>query len=73
MAAMTANEMSLQGYAEMVGRVADDLDSLTHAMALALPADLHLKAMRESLPDTVKQLREAYVGITGDNPWSEQQ
>lgn len=61
--------LTLAHHAEAVGRVADKLDSLVHAAKMGLPSDLHLQAMREALPETVQQLRQAYVGITGQNPW----
>lgn len=54
--------MSAELY-EKIGSVADTLDNLTHAMMLPLPAELHVKALKESLPslrDELKQIcREA--------------
>jgi hypothetical protein len=43
--------------AEKVGEVADSLDNLIHALMLPMPADLHIKALKESLPVQMNALR----------------
>jgi hypothetical protein len=43
--------------AEKVGEVADTLDNLIHALMLPMPADLHVKALKESLPELRDSLK----------------
>lgn len=55
---------------EQVGESVDTLDNLIGAMKLPLPGELHLKALRESLPDLREKLRNAYVQATGEDHWT---
>jgi hypothetical protein len=53
-----------------LGEIAETLDNLHHALMLPMPADLHLKALKEALPDLRDKARRAYEELTGDNPWA---
>lgn len=52
-----------------LGEAIDHLDNLTHALLLPMPADFHVRQLKESLPEVVKELKHGFVGVTGDNPW----
>lgn len=54
---------------ESMGTTIDRLDSLAHGLMMAMPADFHLKMMRSSLPEVVRDLKKHYVAVTGGNPW----
>ena len=56
---------------EQVGESVDTLENLITAMKMNLPDDLHLQALRESLPDLREKLRSAYVQATGEDHWKE--
>lgn len=55
--------------AERIGKLADTVGNLVGAMGLQLPAAAHLEGLRASLPVLETELREAYVTLTGQNPW----
>lgn len=54
---------------DKIGEVADTLDNLIAAMSLPIPPEIHLKALKESLPEASKKLKEAYIAETGGDPW----
>jgi hypothetical protein len=54
---------------DSLGRAIDTVDNLAHALVLPMPADFHVKAMKESLPDAVAELKRCFVLVTGENPW----
>jgi alpha-D-ribose 1-methylphosphonate 5-triphosphate synthase subunit PhnI len=56
-------------YKEQLGLAIDRVDNLAHALLLQMRPELHVQALRESLPEVVKELQQAYVGLTGENPW----
>ena len=49
----------------------DTVDNLAHALELPMTDGLHIKAMRESLPNAVKELKESFAEFTAENPWGE--
>jgi hypothetical protein len=55
---------------EKFGVLIDSIDNLAHALQIQMPATVHVQALRESLPEKVKELKEVYVEITGENPWT---
>lgn len=55
--------------AEDLGKAADTVDNLIHAMMLPMPATVHLQALKESLPALRDRLRAIYIAETGENPW----
>ena len=67
---MDANQQTCLD-ADKLGRAIDEIDNLAHALLLPMPADFHVKALKETLPDAVKQLKEGFVEATGHNPWEE--
>jgi hypothetical protein len=54
---------------EAVGECVDTLDNLMTAMKMNLPDELHLQALRESLPDLRTKLKAAYVAANDYDPW----
>lgn len=61
--------MSAHESMEAVGTAADDIDNLLAAMSLPLPAQLHLDALKASLPEIRDRLRLVYKTEVGDDPW----
>lgn len=57
--------------AETLGQTIDEIDNLAHALTMPLPPHLHLEALRPTLPDLVKRMKAAYVGVVGENPWED--
>jgi hypothetical protein len=67
---MNANQETLtRRDTEKLGQAIDRLDSLSHALGLAMPAEFHLKQFREIIPELVKELKGGFVEATGENPW----
>lgn len=54
---------------EQLGQAIDRVDNLAHALQLGLPPQMHVESLRELLPATVKDLKAAYIKVTGENPW----
>lgn len=48
----------------------DRIDNLLAAMAMPIPAQVHLSALKESLPDMQAQLKQAYFELGGEDVWS---
>ncbi len=55
---------------EKLGQLIDSIDSLAHGLNTPMPADFHIKQLKAILPEKVKELKESFVEITGENPWS---
>ncbi|MCC5809904.1 MAG: hypothetical protein JJU06_05975 [Ectothiorhodospiraceae bacterium] len=56
---------------DQVGRAADALDNLATGLVCmpGLDPSIHIAALKESLPQLRDELREAYIQLTGENPW----
>ncbi len=54
---------------ETLGQLIDSLDNLAHALKMPLPPQMHVEQLSVALPKKVKQLKEVFVEITGENPW----
>lgn len=66
---MSTNDTLRQQAADLLGAEIDRLENLNGALQLGMPAEFHVRQMREALPDVARRLKEAYVGLTGQNPW----
>lgn len=55
--------------ADQLGAEIDRLENLHGALQLPMPAEFHVRQLREALPDVARRLKEGYVGLTGENPW----
>lgn len=56
---------------EKLGQLIDSIDSLVHGMNTPMPSDFHMKMLKKLLPEKVKQLKESFVEITGEDPWGD--
>jgi hypothetical protein len=54
---------------EKLGTLIDDIESLSFALQLNMDAKFHVEQFKKILPEKVKELKEVYVKITGENPW----
>jgi hypothetical protein len=55
---------------DQIGQVSDTLENLLTALTtIPIPAHLHVEALKESLPEQIKLLREAVISETKENPW----
>ena len=54
---------------ESLAQVIDMLDSTAHALLMNMPAENHVEALRAILPEIVQDLKSAFTGLTGENPW----
>jgi len=52
-----------------LGETIDRLDNVAHALQLAMPADFHVRQMKQLLPEIVQELKKNFVEVTGENPW----
>ena len=55
---------------ETLGQLIDELDSLAHVLKMPLPPQMHVQQLGIVLPEKVKQLKEVFVEITGEDPWN---
>ena len=58
---------------DAIGKVVDSLDNIIEASNLPatgpMPAEFHVRQMREALLDLSRQLKDAIIQISGGNPW----
>ncbi len=54
---------------EVLGQCIDSLDNYANALKLNIKDAIHVEALREGLPDLVDKFKEAFINLTGDNPW----
>lgn len=54
---------------EKLGLAIDRIENLAFALKMALPAQMHVEQLRNSLPEVVEELKEGFVEATGENPW----
>ncbi len=54
---------------EKLGCLIDDLESLCCALNLNMTPDFHVEQMKEILPKKVREFKEVFENITGENPW----
>jgi len=52
-----------------IAEVIETLDNLVAALSLQMPAEIHLVALRESLPEVRDRLRTAYLNLGGEDHW----
>jgi hypothetical protein len=57
---------------ESLGIAIDRVDSLAHGLQLPMPAEFHIRQLKNLLPDVVKDLKQGFVAVTGENPWEGQ-
>lgn len=56
---------------DQLAEVISTLDNLIAAMTLKMPADIHLRCLKESLPDVRQQLMTTYIELGGFDHWKE--
>jgi hypothetical protein len=54
---------------ENLGLLIDSLDNCACGLAFPLPAEMHVAALSKALPEKVKELKELFIEITGENTW----
>ena len=62
-------ELDMLQVLEDLGQKIDQLDSLAHGLFIPMKAETHVECIKSILPDTVTELKEIYVRISGENPW----
>ena len=61
--------MNMEDNYEKLGTLIDDIESLSFGLQLNMSAEFHVKQLKEILPEKVREFKEVYVKITGENPW----
>jgi len=54
---------------EELGALIDDIESLSFALQLNMPAEFHVQQLKKELPEKVQEMKDVFVKITGENPW----
>jgi hypothetical protein len=54
---------------EKLGELIDSIDSLACALELPMSAFVHVQQMKILLPEKVQEMKDAFIDITGENPW----
>jgi hypothetical protein len=54
---------------EKLGQLIDSIDNLADALNISMSAEFHVQQLKNILPRKVKDLKESFVEITGENPW----
>lgn len=56
---------------EELAEVVDTLDNLLGALEIPMPAEFHVKQMKEELKDVSSKLKQIYIEEEEENPWEE--
>lgn len=56
---------------QVVGKIADTLDSLIAASAMRLPAEKKLEYTLATLEQLSGELKALFVEVSGENPWED--
>lgn len=54
---------------EKLGQLIDSIENLVYGLELPMPPAFHVDRLKEILPEKVKELKEVFVEIVGENPW----
>ncbi|MDR5825801.1 hypothetical protein [Caballeronia sp. LZ043] len=54
-----------------IAEAIDTLDSLIAALSMQMPDSLHVKALRESLPNVRDAIKSGYLAAGGENMWAD--
>jgi len=54
---------------EELAQCVDTVDNLVSAMAISVPAEIHLSALKESLPDLKGRIKQVYFELGGNDVW----
>ncbi len=54
---------------EKLGQLIDSIDNLAHGLNLPFPDEFHVRQMKSLLPERVRELKDMFIDITGENPW----
>ena len=57
---------------ENLGRAIDRVDNLAHGLELPMHPEFPVDMLKKILPGVVKELKQGFVAITGENPWEGQ-
>lgn len=57
--------------AERLGVQIDRLDNLVGALSLPLRDEMHVEQLRLALPEVVKEMKNHFAKLTGENPWKD--
>ena len=52
-----------------IAEVVDSLENLIAALKMPLPCEMHVEALRGTLPDLRDKLKRAYLAAGGENVW----
>jgi hypothetical protein len=47
----------------------DRVDNLIGSLELPIPPSMHVEQLKKILPEVVAELKDGFVGVTGENPW----
>ena len=56
---------------DKLGRLCERVDNFAHAVRLPISAELHMKALREAIPEICAELKGIYRELTGEDPWED--
>ena len=52
-----------------IAEVIETLENYTAAMTLPVPAEIHMNALREGIPELRDRLKLAYLELGGEDHW----
>ena len=54
-----------------IAEIIERLDNISASLSLPVPDQIHVAALRESLPEIRDELKSAYIDIGGIDHWKE--
>lgn len=61
--------MSDESTTDKIAGIIDGMENLIAAMSMPIPSDIHVKALKVSLPDLKGRLKNIYFEMGGENLW----
>jgi len=66
---MHSKFLTMEDKFEKLGQLIDSIDSLAHGLNIPMSAEFHIQQLKTILPERVKELKESFNEITGENSW----
>lgn len=54
---------------DKLGQAIDRVSNLEGALQIPMPAEFHIEQFKSLLPEILKELRDGYAEVTGEDPW----
>jgi hypothetical protein len=65
----TIETVAIETQFERFGQLIDRLDNLSHALEMTINPATHVQALRDSLPEIVREFKDVFTAISDVDAW----